>query len=661
MAHGVANDKEDALTKFEERFAAAVALHRSGRLAEAKRAYEALIEAAPDRAEPYNNLGLIVEREGAPLLADSLYKKAVALDRGNVDALNNLGNLYKGAGQFAEAVMYFEAALSIAPFYVAARVNLAGTLQAGGDLAGAARHYQAALETDPTVAELHNGFGHLLLETGDQPRATRHFILATLLRPDWAGAWNNLGTAWRRNGRLDGAERSLLRALTLDPDAADTLLNLGNAMSSLGRVEEAVAFYERILAQAPLHRAAISNLLFALNYADDLSAAGIGERHKALGGRLDEAAGRPPRPPRREPGGRLRIGYVSPDLRTHSVAYFFEPLLRAHDRSNFEIFCYADLFAPDAVSERLAALADRWVPTLGLDDAALAARIAADGIDILVDLAGHSAHNRLGVFARRPAPLQATWLGYPNTTGLSAIDLRLVDEITDPFPEADALASERLIRLEGGFHCYDAPPDAPEITPPPRDDRGFVTFGSFNNIAKLSDRTLAAWGAILDRVERSRLLLKSRFFGDESTRAAMVRRLNRAGIDERRVLLLDGIAEVKDHLGAYAEIDITLDSFPYNGTTTLCESLWMGVPVVTLLGDSHLSRVGASLLTHIGLPEMIGATVEDYVEKAAALAASDELRPLRAGLRTRMAASPICDAAGFARKMEQALRDAWLG
>lgn len=642
---------------FDQRFAAAVALHQGGRLADAKTAYLMLIEADPRQPEPYNNLGLIVEQEGAPHAADQLYKQALSLDNGNLSALNNLGNLYKNFGQFTEAVMYFEAALSLDPHYLAGRANLAMTLQAGGAMEAAAEQYRLALEIDPTLAESHNGLGHLLLETGNQAGALHHFILTTLLRPDWAAGWNNLGTGWRRTGRLEASRRCLARALTLSPDFPDALLNLGNVMNSLGRAEESVACYERILELHPDHAGSISNLLFALNYADGLDPADIAARHRALAARIEAKAGNPPRPDRR-PEGRLRIGYVSPDFRTHSVAYFFEPLLREHDRGKVEIFCYAQLFSPDATSERLARLADHWVPTLGLSDEAMAARIAADRIDILVDLAGHSGHNRLGVFARRPAPVQATWLGYPNTTGLASIDFRLVDAVSDPAPEADALASEKLIRLEGGFHCYQAPADAPEVAPPPCLVNGFVTFGSFNNIAKLTDRALAAWSAILDAMPGSLLAIKSRFFGDPAVLDYMRERLEKAGIAMDRVKLQDGIAETKDHLAAYGGIDITLDSFPYNGTTTLCESLWMGTPVVALRGNSHLSRVGASLLTHAGQAELIGESVEDYVERAVTLAMDKErLSRLRRELRPRLAASPLCDAAGFARKIERAYED----
>jgi predicted O-linked N-acetylglucosamine transferase (SPINDLY family) len=312
---------------------------------------------------------------------------------------------------------------------------------------------------------------------------------------------------------------------------------------------------------------------------------------------------------------------------------------------------------PDAVTTRLKGLADHWLVTVGLSDDELAERIRADGIDILVDLAGHTANNRLRVFARKPAPVQVTWLGYPNTTGLEAIDYRLVDAVTDPVGEADAWASETLVRLEGGFLCYGALKDVPEPTAPPCLNTGTVTFGSFNNPAKVSAATLDVWAKLLSRLPQARLLLKGKSFADATTRALFLARLGERGVATERVELVAWQAGTTAHLALYHRVDIALDPFPYNGTTTTCEALWMGVPVVTLQGDRHAGRVGASLLTQIGLTALIANSVEEYLENAVALARNPErLSDLRRILRPRMAASPLCDAPAFARKMESAFR-----
>src|SRR5262249_25869327 len=301
----------------------------------------------------------------------------------------------------------------------------------------------------------------------------------------------------------------------------------------------------------------------------------------------------------------LRIGYVSPDFRQHSVAYFLEPLLRGHDRQQVEVFCYGDVARPDSVTTHLQELADHWLVTVGTSHQALAERIRTDRIDILVDVAGHTAGNRLLVFARKPAPVQVTWLGYPNTTGLKAIDYRLVDAVTDPAGEADAWASESLVRLEGGFLCYGALTDAPAPTLPPCLGTGTITFGSFNNPAKVSAATFDAWAKLLSRLPQARLLLKGTPFADAATRALFLARLDERGVAAERVDLMGSVSSATQHLALYHRMDIALDPFPFNGTTTTCEALWMGVPVITLRGHRHAGRVGASLLTQIGLTDLI--------------------------------------------------------
>jgi predicted O-linked N-acetylglucosamine transferase (SPINDLY family) len=361
----------------------------------------------------------------------------------------------------------------------------------------------------------------------------------------------------------------------------------------------------------------------------------------------------------RTDGRRLKVGYVSPDFRQHSVAYFLEPLLRSHDRKVIEVFCYAEVGWPDTVTERFKQLADHWVTTVGMSDDATAERIRRDGIDILVDLAGHTSKNRLPVFARKPAPVQVTWLGYPNTTGLTAIDYRFVDAVTDPEGETEALASETLVRLPGGFLCYGGPDDAPAPGPVPSLTTGTVTFGSFNNPAKLSAATLDAWADVLARLPQARLLLKGKPFADPATRALYLDRLAKRGVAVERIELVAWLPE-EGHLALYNRIDIALDPFPYNGTTTTCEALWMGVPVITLRGDRHASRVGASLLTQTRLTDLIADSVEAYVETAVALAGDPaRLSELRQSLRPRMAASPLCDAPAFADKIEHAYRTIW--
>jgi predicted O-linked N-acetylglucosamine transferase (SPINDLY family) len=357
---------------------------------------------------------------------------------------------------------------------------------------------------------------------------------------------------------------------------------------------------------------------------------------------------------------RLRVGYVSPDFKNHSVARFFLPLLAHHERSAFEVTCYAELKRPDAVSERIRGLAEHWCPTVGLSNDELAERIRADGVDILVDLAGHTSDNRLLTFARTPAPVAVSWLGYANTTGVAAIDYRFSDAECEPPGESDRRSSERIWRLPHGFHCFSPLDDAPAVTAPPNAARGSTMFGSFNNFLKLAPETIALWGRVLAAVPGSRLLLKSNFVFDAAAHRRHLERFAAAGIDPARITILPYMPDDHAHLAAYAEVDVALDPFPYNGTTTTCEALWMGVPVVTLRGDRHAARVGTSLLTRVGLAALIADDEAGYVARAADLAAAPErLAQLRAGLRAQVAASKLCDAAGFARDVEDAYRAMW--
>jgi protein O-GlcNAc transferase len=401
--------------------------------------------------------------------------------------------------------------------------------------------------------------------------------------------------------------------------------------------------------------------LLCLNYDERSSNAELFEAHRAWDQRHGRAAPLPMTYANdRATERRLKIGYVSPDFRGHSVAFFLEPLLKHHDRRQIELFCYAEVSWPDAVTERFKGLADHWVVTVGMSDVALAERIRNDGIDILVDLAGHMAKNRLLVFARKPSPVQVTWLGYPNTTGLTTIDYRLVDAVTDPEGEADAFASETLLRLANCFLCYSAPDNAPVVAPLPYLKTGFITFGSFNNPSKLSAATLDVWATLLGRLPDAWLLLKGRSFVDATVRASFLQGFTERGVSAERVELLAWIPSGTAHLALYDRIDIALDPFPYNGTTTTCEALWMGVPVVTLRGDRHAGRVGASLLTQVALTDLIADCTAEYVEIAASLARNPaELNDLRLSLRSRVATSPLCDAPTFATKIESAYRSMW--
>jgi predicted O-linked N-acetylglucosamine transferase (SPINDLY family) len=399
-----------------------------------------------------------------------------------------------------------------------------------------------------------------------------------------------------------------------------------------------------------------------MNYHPGMEASAIAEEHR----RWNQVHAEPLRPfilphtNERSPSRRLRIGYVSPDFRAHSVAYFLEGLLEHHDHSQVEVFCYAEVANPDAVTARMEQLAGHWRRITGMPDAEVAELIRHDGIDILVDLAGHTANRRLLVFARKPAPVQVTWLGYPNTTGLDTIDYRLTDHFADPPGSTEHLHSEQLIRLPQSAWCYRPLENPPPVSAPPVHDTGHITFGCFNAMPKINRPLLELWSGILLAVPGSRLLLKNASLGETSMQHQLWKQLQEMGIGPERVEMVGCVPDLSGHLGMYGRVDIALDTFPYHGTTTTCEALWMGVPVVTLAGKTHVSRVGASLLSNLGHQEWIASIPEEYVKIAVELAKDlPRLTALRSTLRERMQASPLMDAAGFARDIEAAYRKIW--
>jgi len=672
---------------------AGVAHHQAGRLAEAEACYRRVLAVQPNHSDALNMLGALAHQVGRHDVAVDLIGRAIAisgnnpgyfyhlglalsgqgkldeaiaafhqsisLEPGLADAYCNIGNISRSQGKLEEAVAAYRHAVRVRPDMAEFRFNLGIGLKEQGKLEEAAAAYRQAIQIKPDFAEAYCYLGLALCEQGKPDEAVKACRQAVRTQPTLSEAHSSLGVALAQQGKLGEAIAAYQQAIGLKPDHAMALCALGNAHLDQGRPDDAAAAYSQAIRLKPDLAGWSSNLLLCLNYDDRVAAATLYEAHRGWEGRHAWAVPRAAHANDRNAERRLKVGYVSADFRNHSVAHFLEPLLRSHDRDAVEVFCYAEVDWPDERTERFKRLADRWVPTVGMSDAALAERIRQDGIDILVDLAGHTAKNRLLVFARKPAPAQVTWLGYPNTTGLSAIDYRLVDAVTDPEGEADAFASETLVRLPGGFLCYRSPRDAHEPVAPPCVASGAVTFGSFNAAAKLSDATLDAWAALLVQLPTARLSLKGKAFADAATCALFRERLGKRGLAAPRLDLAAYVPQA-EHFAAYGRVDIALDPFPYNGTTTTCEALWMGVPVVTLKGDRHAGRVGASLLTQVGLTDLIAGSVDEYVEIAAALAGdSARLSALRRSLRPRMAASTLCDSPAFARKIEAAYRTMW--
>ena len=638
------------------RFLLGLTLHARGRLGEAAEAFAAVAADDPRHAESRFMLGLVRQQQGNLPAAVERYRAALAVDPNHARAANNLGRALLDGGDVAGGVAVLRDAVARHPTHASGRLNLADGLRRAGDTVGALAAYEQAVAADPASAAAAAGLGALLAGVGRRGEAVGLLSHAIALDPRSVTAHYNLARLLQDGGDLDGAAYHAGRAVELRPSHAEGWRTVGNLHGLAGDVPAAIAAQRRAVELAPDLPGGQSNLLLSLNYLPDVSPASVAEAHRAWARQwadpLWPVLRKPPTSTRASPGP-VRVGYVSADFRAHPVAAFMGPLLAAHDPRAVDVFCYASVARPDAVTDRLRSTVAHWRDIGDLDDGAAADLIRTDAIDVLVDLGGHTAGNRLGVFARRAAPVQLTFLGYPATTGMAAMDGRVTDAVADPPGVTESFHAERLLRVGGGAWASVGPADAPAVSPPPSDADGVVTFGSFNNLPKLTPVVLATWAAVLAAVPGSRLLLKAVGLGGVAGRAYVRRHL--VGPDPARVELVPWTPDAASHLAAYAWVDVALDPFPYNGTTTTCEALWMGVPVVTLAGHSHAGRVGASLLTHAGLGEFVGDTVGGYVSLAVGLAADAGRRAeLRRSLRGRVTASALGDVGRLARELERA-------
>ncbi|MFZ5761137.1 MAG: tetratricopeptide repeat protein [Thermodesulfobacteriota bacterium] len=593
-------------------------------------------------------------------VAEAIYLEILRGQPNDPDCNNLLGTLYCQQGRAERGLHFIEAALALKPTESVYLVNYGVTLMALGRFPEAITALTTALRANPGSVQALNNLGNAQLAMGREAEAAAALTTALQLRPADPQIHNNLGLVHLRAGRLSTAKGCFAEAVRLSPSYAEAWSNIGNACGKQGRISEAVASYERAISCRPGFASAHSNLLMTLNYSPELTGAEMARRAHSWwerhGKNVQGAATFANEP---DPDRPLRIGYVSADLRRHSVSSFLLPLLAGHDRQKIVTYCYANVERPDDITERIRRAAVHWRSVFGQNDERFCELIRADRIDILVDLSGHTAGNRLPVFCRRPAPLQVSWLGYPSTTGIPVIDYRLTDDIADP--DGDSFYSEKLFRLPGCFLCYAPLEPAPAVQPAPFTRNGFVTFASFNNPAKINDAVAACWAAILDAVPGSLLLLKGKPFADEPTARHYRDLFGRFGVAAARIRMLPATRTISEHLQLYGEVDIALDPFPYNGTTTTCEALWMGVPVVVLAGHSHAGRVGASILHALGLErQLLATTPGDYVEKAVQLAGGDFVRIAdRQQMRATMANSSLCDAGGFAAKIEIFYRRIW--
>lgn len=522
--------------------------------------------------------------------------------------------------------------------------------------------FRQALSIDPDQPEAVFNLGNLLMTLGRSSEALPYYQRSEQLLPGRPMPGSNLGVALTDLGRHTEAIEAIRRALAIQPDYAFARNNLAMFLSLTGKVAESIPEYRRAIREAGGYPNAEMGLLLALNSLAEVPCERIFEEHRAWGLRTSAlvATERMSPMPDKTPGRVIRLGLVSGDFRDHAVATFLEPLLVGLDRHRFFIAGYSDVRAPDAVTARLQGRCDLWRPMYGMPDPAWATQVAVDRIDILVDLGGHTAGARLSAFARRPAPVQVSWLGYPNTTGLPEMDWRITDAIADPVGEAELMHTERLARLPTGAWCFRPHAETPAVATREVDPAKPIVFGCFNVPRKFDDAQLRNWAGVLAAVPDSRLLLKAEPFGDAGVRATTLGQLASVGIDPSRVDFSAYLPTRAAHLAFYERIDIALDTYPYGGTTTTCEALYMGVPLVTLAGRTHASRVGQSLLTRIGRTEWVARDAQEFIRIARVLAEDREgLAKLRGVLRAEMERSPLMDEAMFAREMGEVLEAMW--
>ena len=632
----------------------------SGRYADAEEVFRRIVQRVPTCAEAWHLWGVLAAQSGRGDEGVDMLRRSVQLDPTSSRYHSNLAGILGTLGHAAEALDAAREAVALDPGNADAHHNLGVALSLAGRSDQAVDCYRRAVDLRPDYIEAWNKLGVALTALGHPAEAADALCRAIALNGHYAPAYANLAVALRDLGQIDAAIAACRRGIELQADQPEPHHNLGRLLAEIGHVDEAIECYQAAIARGDARGVSGSSLLLALHNRPDADPRAIFEQHLRWSALHAEPLARHVRPHAndRDPDRPLRIGYVSPNFLRHSVAYFIEAALAHHDRGAFEVTAYADVPHGDDVTARLKTRVDRWVDVVGLTDEQAAARIRDDGIDVLIDLAGHTSGNRLLTFAVQPAPVQVTYLGYPDTSGLKTMQWRLTDERADPAGASDAFYTERLWRLRDTFLCYTPPPEAPAVAEPDR--RRPITFACFNTFRKINRTTMQWWAKILHGAAGSRLVLKAHALTSEHARRETHETFARLGIGADRIELLEPASSTAEHLACYHATDIALDTFPYNGATTTCEALWMGVPLVSVRGRTHASRVGTSLLSAVGLSDLAVGDGDYYVGVAIKLAADRvRLAELRHHMRERMRRSPLLDGPAFTRELEQAYRSMW--
>lgn len=666
--------------------------HRSGRYGLAVELIQKSIDLVPSSAVAYNNLGTVFLDSGRFSEAATCFRRAIALKSDHAEAYSNLGLALEGAGQLVEAIDSYRAAVGYQPSLAQVHLNLARALEKQGVIDAAIDAYRTclavlpgnvaalegmgfllrchgrsgeaitayrqALALVPEKAEAHFGLANALQEMEQYDEAATHYRRAIELEPGSAESYVGLGGVLQRQGRIEESIESYRQAIDRNADCAEAYSSLVLPLQQQGRIEEAVVCCHRAIDIKPEFPEAHSNLLFTLQYTCSTAEERFFEHlryaerfeapYKASWSAHDNVP---------DPSRKLRIGYVSGDFRYHAVAYFIEPIFGSHDRLNFETFCYHSYPKQDTVSERIATLVDHWIPCWDLTDEELARRIRSDRIDILIDLSGHTAYNRLPAFARKPAPIQMTWIGYPATTGLTAMDYRITEESLDPLGMTEQYHTESLLRLPAGA-AFQPSPRSPPVNALPALASPEFTLACLNAISKINPKVIRLWSRILQALPQARLVLGN--VTEPATRKRLLEMFAGEGIGEERLVILPRMP-IGDYLEMHLEIDLALDPFPYTGGTTSFHSAWMGVPMITLAGDDARSRCGVALMEGLGLDEFVVESEDEYEARVRRFSMNlPELDRIRQSLRDRMATHLNRSPRVLTRHLEEAFRAAWI-
>lgn len=640
------------------------ALHLAGLLAFESGAIERAVNllrssanACPEDASILSDLGGLLNVRGRLVEATACFRQSLALDASDARTHYNLGCTLQGLGLLTEAQASYRQALQLAPATTELLCNLGGCLQMQGKSAAAIACLRQALTLSPRDVNVLNNLGAALQAAGNIAEAKSCFQSAIALDSRSAISHVNMGMAYQDEGQYQQAAACQRAALSIEPQLAEAHYALGVALHGLRKLEEACDCYRRAIAINPSHIRAHDNLLMTQQFIPAVSAEQLLASHKEFAAQFETPLRRswPKHANVRSHAKRLKVGYVSGDFRTHAVAHFIKPILRHHDRNQYEVFAYGTCQKQDAVTDEIIAMVDQSQPTFGMTDQQMAGQIQADGIDILVDLSGHTAYNRLLVFAQKPAPIQIAYVGYLSTTGLGAMDYRITDKLAEP-DGFDRYYTEKLLRMPDSMWCFEPPTDDLAISPLPALQNGFLTFGSFNSVDKIDIESIKLWSILLRELPSARML----FMAAPEVRPHFIEQFREHGIATSRIEYF-GKLPPGEFRKMIQRVDISLDSFPVNGATTTCESLWQGVPALSLSGERFLSRNGLSILGAAGLPDFSARTQKELIDTALLLADNlPILANIRSGMREHLLAAPLLDQRQFVQNLEALYRETWI-